>query len=166
MKFYYHQQKLLPQNSLPSRRRKSEQPRKDYILFMTNSGIRDSRPFLLLFIFLNAFLLVQKKWVADKGLDRDLLIAGNLILFAASFISFLLLKKGLKAANTITFMKSFYGSFVLKFFLIAIIAFAYIFVNKAHINKPSLYICVGLYVIYTIIEVSSLQRLLRKPNDG
>ncbi len=129
---------------------------------MNYSRLRDMRPFFIFCVFISAFLLVQRKWVYDKGLDRDMLIVANLLLFIISLASFIVLRNSSTQTNTIKFMKGFYGSFILKFFLVAVVAFAYIMIEKKNINKPSLFVALGLYAIYTIIEISSLQRILRK----
>lgn len=63
-------------------------------------------------------------------------------------------------------MRSAYSSIMFKFFLAAIAAFIYIAVYKKELNKAGLFICMGLYLAYTFLEVSVLTRILRqKPNE-
>jgi hypothetical protein len=55
---------------------------------------------------------------------------------------------------------------MIKFFLIAIAAFVYIMVAKKNLNKPALITCMGLYLVYTFVEVSSLQKLLKQKKNA
>ena len=46
------------------------------------------RPMILIFIFLNAFLLAGKDWLAKKNIDQEVLIIGNLVLFVVTLVTF------------------------------------------------------------------------------
>ena len=123
-------------------------------------------PLVLLFVMLNTlFIVFRKKWEA-WGIDSQVLIIGNLFLFAITFVSFLIAKKGLQAKNPHAFMRSINGSIMVKMFLTIIAAGIYIAIYKKELNKGGLFICMGLYLIYTFLEVSILTRMLRqKPNE-
>ena len=54
----------------------------------------------------------------------------------------------------------------LKFFVVAIAAFIYIMVTKKNVNKPALFFCMGLYIVYTFFEVSSLLRVLKQKKNA
>jgi len=121
---------------------------------------------ILIFIFLNAFFLVGKNWLAKKGIDQEVLIAGNLILFTVTLITFLLTYRSLKAKNPNVFVRAMYGGFIIKFFAVAIAAFIYIMITKKNVNKPALFACMGLYIVYTFFEVSSLFRVLKQKKNA
>ena len=44
--------------------------------------------------------------------------------------------------------------------------FVYIMMNKKEVNKPSLFFCMGLYVVYTIIEVSGLMKVNKQKTNA
>ena len=119
-------------------------------------------PLLLLFIILNAFFLTGKNFLIKQGIDHLVLIGGNLVLFIASALSFYISHKSITSNNPNSSVRSLYGSFMIKFFLIAIAAFVYIMVVKKNVNKPALVICMGMYLVYSFVEVASLQKLLRQ----
>ena len=123
-------------------------------------------PLLILFIFLNAFFLTGKNFLIKQGIDHLVLIGGNLILFIATALSFYMSYKSISSPNPNSSVRSLYGSFMIKFFLIAIAAFIYIMVAKKELNKPALMICMGLYLVYTFVEVSSLQKLLKQKKNA
>jgi len=119
----------------------------------------------IVFIVITALLLIFKKWLLEKGVDRDVLVIGNMVLFLVSQISFYITYKSLSNQNTHAFVRSVYTGFIAKFFIIAIAAFIYIvLVDK--INKPALFICMGLYIIYAYLEVSALLRILKKKKNA
>jgi hypothetical protein len=110
--------------------------------------------------------MIGKTWLANKGIDQSVLIGGNLLLFLVSLITFLITYRSLKAKNPNIFVRAMYGGFIIKFFVVAIAAFIYIMVTKEHVNKPALFICMGLYVLYTFFEVSSLIRVLKQKKNA
>ena len=133
---------------------------------MVQNNLKPIRPMILLFILLNAFFITGKSWLAKKGVDQDVLIIGNMVLFIVMLVSFLMTQRSLKAANPNVFVRAMYGSFIIKFFVLAIGAFVYIMAVKKDVNKPALFTCMGLYIVYTFFEVSALFRLLKQRKNA
>lgn len=129
------------------------------------SKMRDFAPVVLLFIILNALFVAGRSWLEGWGADQGVLIAGNLLLFAITLFSFLMAQRGLRNPNPHHFVRSVYSSILVKLFACMIAALAYIAINKANLNKPALFGCMGLYLVYTFLEVSVLMKMLKqKPN--
>jgi hypothetical protein len=42
----------------------------------------------------------------------------------------------------------------------------YIFACRKNLNKPSLFTCMGLYLLYTLMEVSTLTKRLREKKNA
>jgi len=118
------------------------------------------------FIVLNAFFLTGKNFLDKQGVDQSVLIAGNLILFGATLLSYVFAKRGLKSENPQAFVRSVYLSIMVKLFICIIAALIYIFVFRKNLNKPALFICMGLYLVYTFIEVSVLTKLLKEKKNA
>jgi hypothetical protein len=129
---------------------------------MIRNSFAPLRPMILVFILLNGFFISGKNLLAKWETDQSVLIIGNLVLFGASLLSFLLARRSLRSANPNAFVRAMYMSFMIKFFICAGAAFIYIMSAKKDVNKPALFICMGLYIVYTFIEVSSLTKLLKK----
>jgi hypothetical protein len=127
---------------------------------------RDFAPVVLLFVVINALAIaLRSRWTA-WNVDQDLLIGGNLYLFAITFISFLIAYRGLQNKNPNVFVRSIYGSIMFKLFLTLIAAFVYIAIQRRGLNKPAFFGLMGLYLVYTFVEVAVLTRLLRRmPNE-
>ena len=131
--------------------------------------MRNKRPFspvILLFIILNALFLTGRTTLEGWNVDQKVLISGNILLFVITLISFLLAQRGLKSSNTHVFIRAVIGSIMIKLFVSIIAAFIYISVFKKQINKPALFICMGLYLIYTFLEVSILTKQLKLKSNA
>ena len=131
--------------------------------------MRNKRPFspvILLFIILNALFLTGQNTLERWNVDHKVLIAGNILLFVITLISFLLAQRGLKSSNTHVFIRAVIGSIMIKLFVSVIAAFIYISIFKKQINKPALFTCMGLYLIYTFLEVSILTKQLKLKSNA
>jgi len=128
--------------------------------------VRPLLPAIVLFILLNGFFLSGKGILEKWGADQEVLIVGNLILFAVTLISYLLSLRGLRSDNPHAVVRSVYGSFMIKFFVCIIAAFAYIMSVKKNVNKPALFACMGLYLVYSFIEVSVLTKLSKQKKNA
>ncbi|HEU0112557.1 MAG TPA: hypothetical protein VFQ73_16900 [Flavisolibacter sp.] len=127
-----------------------------------NKPVRKSfTPVIILFIVLNGFFIAGKNLLAKWGMDRDVVIIGNLILFVITLVSFTLGQRGLKNPNPHAFVRSVYSSMMLKLFLCIIAVFIYVSLNRTSYNQPALFTCMGLYLVYSFMEVSILMKLLK-----
>ena len=133
---------------------------------MNKSTLAAIRPMIIVFIIISGFFITAQSLLAKWDADRDVLIAGNLLVFASALVSFILLKNGLTSSNPQAFIRAMYGSFIIKFFVIAVAAFIYIMLTKKNVNRPALFTCIGLYFLYTFIEISVLMKLLKQKKNA
>jgi hypothetical protein len=123
-------------------------------------------PIALFFIVLNAFFLSGKNLLLRWNMDQDVVIIGNALLFLITLISFLLARRGLKNPNPHAFIRAVYLSVMLKLFVCVIAAFIYISMYRNNLNKPALFLCMGLYLVYTFLEVSVLMKMLKQKKNA
>ncbi len=97
-------------------------------------------------------------------IDFGALLAGNLLLFVISFWSFRLGIRALHHKNVHVFVRLVYSSLLLKLFLLSLAAFIYIAHFKQDVNKPALFGCFGLYLIYTFTEVRLVMQQSKQKN--
>ena len=133
---------------------------------ITRNKFRAFLPVILFFIIINAFTLTGSGLAAKWNFDKDVITIGNLILFLATFLSYFFALQGLKASNPFTFVRSVYASIMVKFFICLLAALIYIMMYKANLNKPALFICMGLYLIYTILEIMILTRIMKQKSNA
>jgi hypothetical protein len=133
---------------------------------MIRQRFKTFTPAVILFIILNGFFIAGKSMLERWGMDREVLIIGNLVLFLVTLTSFLITQRGLNNSNTHAFIRSVYGGFMIKFFVCAIAAFVYISMNKEHLNRPALFTCMGLFLVYLFLEVAALMKLLKAKKNA
>jgi hypothetical protein len=129
---------------------------------MTRQRLKGFLPLILLFVVLNAFFISGKHLLQKWNADQDVLILGNALLFIVSIISFLLARRAMNNPNPHAFVRSIYISVMVKLFVCMIAAFVYISLYKSQLNKPALFTCMGMYLLYTFMEVSGLMRMLKQ----
>lgn len=130
---------------------------------------RRSKPWLslvLVFALLNCAFIAMENWFDSKGVDTDVLILGNLILFVATLLSLFVYIRSLKTTTSGAALRGMYGSFMIKFFICLIAVVVYLMAYKKSVNKPALIICMGLYIVYTVIEVATLQKMLKRTKNA
>jgi uncharacterized membrane protein YcfT len=115
-------------------------------------------PLLLVFIFTTSFFITGKTFLEKQGASQQVLIVGNLILFAATLLSFFLMYKGIYSKTTNAFVRNVYGGFIAKLMICLFGSLIY-FMSTDKVNKPALFILMFLYFVYTAVEVSSLMKL-------
>lgn len=121
-------------------------------------------PLLFLFVGLSSLFLFFQYAIPGTGINFSVLQIGSLLLFILSLISVRMSMRALQHKNVQVFLRLIYGSFLLKFFVLAAAAFIYISTYKKEINKPALFGCFGLYFIYTFIEVRSVMKQRKNTN--
>jgi hypothetical protein len=133
---------------------------------MTKKRIKYFTPVIVLFVLLTGFFVAGGNLLARLGADQAVLIWGNLLLFIITLVSFFLALRGLNNKNPHAFTRSIYSSMMIKLFVCIIAATAYIAVHRTALNKPGLFTCMGLYLVYLFLEVSILTKLLREKANG
>jgi hypothetical protein len=133
---------------------------------MNREGLKHFSPAIFIFIFLTVFFITGKNLLVKQAIDQNVLLIGNLFLFILTSVSFWLMANGMKTKNTAAFLRGVYGGMMLKLFGCMIAAAVYIFMFKKDVNKQALFVCMGLYIIYTFIEVKGLMKLSASKKDG
>ena len=123
-------------------------------------------PITLVFIILNGLIVTFKTFLESKGFDRDFLIIANLLLFSLCIAGLFLQRRGLQSTNTHAFIRSVYSAMLLKIFVCLAAVMVYIFSNTSIVNKPALFASMGIYLVYTSIEVAALMTALRKKKNA
>jgi Kef-type K+ transport system membrane component KefB len=96
--------------------------------------------------------------------DFDLwgLLIGNVALALISIFSFYTISKGLRSENNNVFMRAKYTGTLVKFFSCLALLLLYIFLHHQKVHKPSIFLFLGMYVVYSALEAVPLSRLAKK----
>ncbi len=115
-------------------------------------------PLVIVFLITAALIFIFSQFLESHGFDWQVLSAGNLFVYLVTVVSMHLLGKGMNAADTNAFLRNAYGAILIKLFACAGAAFIYILVSGKNLNKPALFASMGLYLIYTFVELSVIMK--------
>ena len=118
-------------------------------------------PILGLFVAVSCISLLIKSWLAANNISFNVLMAGNLLVFLVTITSLLFHLKGFSNNNAQVFLRGVYASLMIKMVVVA--AAVLIYASTADkLSRPAVYISMGLYFVYSFLEVRSIFRLLKQ----
>lgn len=121
-------------------------------------------PLVIVFFISAGLILLFRTQLTAYGFNWNILMGGNLFVYLVTVVSMHMLSEGMKAANTHAFLTRAYGGIMIKMFACAIAAFIYILASGKSLNKPALFACMGLYLVYTFVELSLIMKNSRRKN--
>jgi len=110
-------------------------------------------PIVGVFIAISGIVSLSAGWLENHGVNSSLLLGGNVVLFLIFLLSTALQHQGMREASTHVFLRNVYGGILLKLFGCAMAAFIYIYLSRDTINKPALFGCMFLYILYSVVEL-------------
>lgn len=118
---------------------------------------------LLLFIcaLITFIIFFLRNQLLDWGFDVMVLFAGNLLMFFVTLVVSWFHKKGAIDTNPNAFVRSVYAGTMIKMFVVMIAVVVYGFLMKP-VNKPSIIVCLLLYVLYTVMEVRYAMKTVKE----
>ena len=128
--------------------------------------LKKFRPVTLVFIIANALFITLGKRLAAYGINTDVVIIGNLVLFVATIVSFYLYYKALLNDRVAVFLRMIYSGMFVKMMICLFTAIIYISVAGKGTNKGAIFICMFLYFVYTFLEMSILMKLSKQLKNG
>lgn len=132
---------------------------------MNKTVFRSFRPLVLIFVITNALFLTSRSRLSQWNIDVDVLIIGNLVLFAATAVSFFLFTRQLNTKNAQAIVRTVYGGVLSKMMICLVAVFVYISIVGKGVNKGGVLGCMFLYVLYTTLEVTTLMKLSKQKKN-
>ena len=123
-------------------------------------------PLAIIFFLVSIILLVLKAVMDRPGVEYNVLLTGNAILFLATLLSFNLYRKALQNNNVQFFLRMIYSGMFLKMIICIAAALVYILTTATAVSKIAIFGCFGLYFIYTFVEVKILMRLSKQQKNA
>ena len=122
------------------------------------------RPLVLFFLIVNALTVVGDKQIAAWGMKQDVLIVANILLFVFSLIGLLLQLNASKNPNPNAIVRAVMAGLGLKLIGFAAALLIYLSIVGKDKSVYSIYAALGLYVVYTWMEVRLFLRQNPKKN--
>ena len=115
-------------------------------------------PIVLFFIIINGALILSGPRLQNAGFGTSVALGGNIILFAATFLSLFLYQRAMTHASTHGFLRNAYSGLLVKLVVCLVSVGIYAVAAKGAVDKYGIFACVFFYIIYSIIEMRSLMR--------
>lgn len=119
-------------------------------------------PLIIVFIVSTLLLVAAPSLDFLWNMDRGVMIVGNIILFAATSLSFYLFRQSLKHSRPHVFMRMIYGGMFGKMMVCLIAALIYIMTAGKNLSKGAIFGCMFLYFVYSFVEIAIILKLGRR----
>ncbi len=123
-------------------------------------------PLLIIFVISNLVFIGAVSLLEKMNIRQEVALAGNLIIFLATAISFYLYHKSLMNNRVQVFLRMIYGGMFVKMFTCLIAAFVYIMIAGKQVNKAGIFLCMFLYFVYSFTEIAILLKISKSPKDA
>ena len=114
---------------------------------------------VVIFIFLSAVFFAMHSYAPDFKFAA--LEAGNVVMASLTISGYMMVKRQLEN-NAQAFVRGVSGASFLKLMVCMVSILVYVMLNRAHIHKPTVFVMLGIYAVYTIIETVLLSKLVRE----
>lgn len=122
------------------------------------SMLRSFLPLLLIFAASTLLFIVAREFLERWNISTSVSLGGNLILFIATLVSFILYWKSLHNNRVQVFLRMIYGGMFIKMMIVLFAALIYIMIAGKGVNKPAVFVCMFLYFVYTFVEIGILMK--------
>ncbi len=126
---------------------------------MTKNYLQLIRPLIITFLIVNGMLIPFHEPLAAKGVDGDVVIAANFLLFAFSLLNIYFQSRNINNPNPNAVIRGVMAGMFLKLFGLAAAAMIYLLAAGSGRSVYAVFMSMGLYIIYTWLEVRISLRL-------
>jgi hypothetical protein len=113
---------------------------------------KDLLPLTLLSALVLAACILFKQQLAAWHIDFRVVVGANLLLYFISAITFRMMLRALERKNANAFQASVMGGTMIKLFVLGAAALIYLFVAKSNRSINAVFVSMGLYVVYTVLD--------------
>lgn len=124
-----------------------------------NSLSKTLMPLFFVFIIVNCVAILLKQQLEKLQINADVVKAANFILFFVSSISIALHKKASEKENPNAIVRSMMLASLIKLMVVAFSVVIYVYIAGAKRNAYGIFCGMGLYLIYTFLEVKIASKL-------
>ncbi|MCX8020253.1 MAG: hypothetical protein N2747_07150 [Chitinophagaceae bacterium] len=133
---------------------------------MNTQFLRYIFPMVVLFLLISLSSIAGKQKFSEWDMNAWVVFWGNLILFAVSMMAFLASVRFSSTPDPKQAVKAVYFAFIIRFFVLAVAALLYILISGKNVNLPALFICVILYILYTMFEKRAFMKFAREKRNA
>jgi hypothetical protein len=127
---------------------------------------RSIRPIILIFVFTTALLIAGRSFLDRWNIDQEVMIWGNLLLFAVTLLSFYIYTRSFGSKNAYAITRGMYASVLARMFICVVAVFIYVSIVGRGVNKGAVFGCMFLYFVYTGAEVAILMKMSKHQKNA
>ncbi|HTB51728.1 MAG TPA: hypothetical protein VK718_03050 [Ferruginibacter sp.] len=121
-------------------------------------------PLFIVFILFTMLPFLLQAVVTKLGLDKNVLLAANLLFFILGIGTFFIQRKALQNSNPNVFIRSVMSVMMIKMFVCIIAVLVYVLAMSDVYSTSSIFASLFLYFIYLIVEVTMMLKLNNQKN--
>ncbi|MET0242421.1 MAG: hypothetical protein ABW174_03090 [Flavitalea sp.] len=123
-------------------------------------------PVFAIFITVTLLCLLIPAQLATWKVNANVLLIGNIILFAATLISFRFYKRSVGNNSPQFFMRMIYSAMFTKMMICLAAAFIYIVTYRKEVSKGAIFACMFLYFLYTFVELAIVMKISKQNKNA
>jgi hypothetical protein len=131
-----------------------------------NNNKKAFLPFVLVFVSINLIALGFERIMKSMHIDKWVVVGANTLLFLISLYNVYQHLKVVQQNNPHAMVRGVMGSTVLKLFVLGAAAFLYLYNAGEQKNINGLFIGMGLYILYTWMDVRVALLVKPQKKDG
>ncbi len=116
-------------------------------------------PVYVIFAALTCFILFANSLWIKYNVDKNVLLAANILFLVTSLLVFLMQKKALTNTNPNVFVRSIIAGMMIKMFSTAIAVLAYVLIVGKGYNTSAVFLSLFMYLIYLAAEVLAISKV-------
>jgi hypothetical protein len=120
---------------------------------MTQNYRMLTRPLVILYIISTALFIIFRPRLQAKGIDAVVVIVANLLLFTVTMLNLFFQYRNMDNPNPNAVIRGVIAGTFLKLFLLAAAVIIYLLAAGPQRSVNAVFVGMGLYVIYTWLEV-------------
>ena len=129
-----------------------------------NFSFKPALPLFITFLVLTVLTFAGNLFFAEKGISYSTVMGGNSLFFLISLLVFRMQYRAMYNSNPQVFIRSVMGGMIIKVFGCVIAVVAYYLISGPAFNKPAVYICMVIYIVYLVVEVRTIMKLNKTKN--
>jgi hypothetical protein len=122
--------------------------------------------FFIVFIIVTAIAMVLAQWLDANKINHYVVMGANTLLLILAGIATFMHIKAAANPNPNVFVRSVMGATLLKLMVIVIVLAVYLFTAGQNKSIYAVFAGMGLYIVYTVIEVRGLTELNKQKNGS
>lgn len=130
---------------------------------------KDTLYLVILFVLINAIVIILNNLqIGVPLINYTVVLVANLILFALTFISYLVHAKAVNNENPYAFVRGVMMMMVIKLLVLGTAVVLYLYFFKETKNIPAVLTGLFLYIVYSIFDVRAATKMSKnnKRNNG